>query len=264
MKRSSSSTTTSTTTTTTTSTTMMMCPSSQCSTTQGRKPDREHCSLTKSMTKQKSIARSAALREWERQTAHGRILAATTTMTTTTSTTTTTTTSTSTTSNTKNHNHAVGSGGGGGGGGAPLKAGPQYQPPLLDGRIYFSASGSYPMAVYSIIRYEPRKEEAIQRRQKLEAMGGGGSQFIISPARRDWRGISYRALLPRTDEKEYKAFNRFLHKNKGKVRMGATTTTTTTTAGGGSLVPQSSHMATMVSPSSVYTFSALAYSACLK
>ena len=198
---------------------------------------------TKSMTKQKSIARSAALREWERQTAHGRILAATTTMTTTTSTTTTTTTSTSTTSNTKNHNHAVGSGGGGGGGGgAPLKAGPQYQPPLLDGRIYFSASGSYPMAVYSIIRYEPRKEEAIQRRQKLEAMGGGGSQFIISPARRDWRGISYRALLPRTDEKEYKAFNRFLHKNKGKMRMGATTTTTT---GGGSLVPQSSHMATM-------------------
>ncbi|CAJ1956403.1 unnamed protein product [Cylindrotheca closterium] len=67
-------------------------------------------------------------------------------------------------------------------------------PPLLDGRIFFSAAGSYPCEVFSIIRYEPKKEEAARRRKKLEARGGGGSEFIV-PAR-DWRGISYRALLP--------------------------------------------------------------------
>jgi hypothetical protein len=79
------------------------------------------------MTKQKSIARQAALREWELKTAHG-----------------------------LNSNH----------------------PPLLDGRLFFSAAGSYPMSVFSMQRYEPRKEEAAQRRQKLEARGGGGSHFV--------------------------------------------------------------------------------------
>jgi hypothetical protein len=57
------------------------------------------------VTKQRSIARQAALREWELQTAHG--LANT--------------------------------------------------PPMLDGRLFFSANSSYPVSVFSIIRYEPSK-----------------------------------------------------------------------------------------------------------
>jgi hypothetical protein len=85
------------------------------------------------------------------------------------------------------------------------------QPPLLEGRLFFSASGSYPLSVCSILRYEPKKEEAALRRQKLEARGGGGTHFFM-PAR-DWRGISYRALLPRRAEKNRKAFNRFLKQN---------------------------------------------------
>lgn len=115
---------------------------------------------TSTMTKQKTIARVAALREWELRTAHGL------------------------NSNT---------------------------PPMLDGRLFFSAGRSYPINVFSIIRYEPKKEEAAIRRQKLEARGGGGSQFVIPT--RDWRGISYRALLPRTLEKDNRAFNRFLRKS---------------------------------------------------
>lgn len=71
----------------------------------------------------------------------------------------------------------------------------QMAPPMLDGRLFFSAAESYPLQVFSMLRYEPKKEEAIRRRQKLEARGGGGTQFFIMPVR-DWRGISYRALLP--------------------------------------------------------------------
>jgi hypothetical protein len=69
------------------------------------------------------------------------------------------------------------------------------QPPLLDGRLFFSAKESYPIQVFSVLRYEPKREEAARRRQKLEERGGGGTQFFILPSR-DWRGISYRALLP--------------------------------------------------------------------
>lgn len=83
------------------------------------------------------------------------------------------------------------------------------KPAMLDGRMFFSASGSYPLSVFSLIRYEPRKEEATLRRQKLEARGGGGATFVMPL--RDWRGISYRQLLPRT-QNENKAFNRFLTK----------------------------------------------------
>ena len=89
---------------------------------------------TKTLTKQKMIARQAALREWELQTSHG-----------------------------LNHN----------------KKNVLQHPPLLDGRLFFSASGSYPMSVFSLIRYEPKKEEMQQLRQKLEALGGGGSQFVM-------------------------------------------------------------------------------------
>jgi hypothetical protein len=81
------------------------------------------------------------------------------------------------------------------------------QAPLLDGRIFFSSGGGYPMAVFSLLRYEPRKEEAALRRQKLEARGGGGSQYVIP--QRDWRGVSYRALLPRAIVKDHN-FNRFV------------------------------------------------------
>jgi hypothetical protein len=112
---------------------------------------------TDTVTKQKSIARLAALREWELKTAHG-----------------------------LSSDH----------------------PPMLDGRVFFSAAGSYPVSVFSLRRYEPKKEEAALRRQKLEARGGGGTQFILPV--RDWRGISYRALLPRRMEKKEHFFNRFL------------------------------------------------------
>jgi hypothetical protein len=78
---------------------------------------------------------------------------------------------------------------------APAPSHIQVRPPLLDGRLFFSADESYPIGVFSLLRYEPKKEEAARRRQKLEARGGGGTQFFIMPVR-DWRGISYRALLP--------------------------------------------------------------------
>ena len=135
---------------------------------------------TKTLTKQRTIARQAALREWELQTAHG--LKHTTTAT--------------KKNNSKN-----------------MKQQQQQQqhPPMLDGRLFFSASGSYPLSVFSLIRYEPKKEEMQQRRQKLEARGGGGTQFVMPV--RDWRGISYRALLPRRKNDQV-AFNRFLRENQ--------------------------------------------------
>mmetsp|Transcript_33879 Transcript_33879/g.82145 ORF Transcript_33879/g.82145 Transcript_33879/m.82145 type:complete len:234 (+) Transcript_33879:922-1623(+) len=71
---------------------------------------------------------------------------------------------------------------------------------VTDGRMFFSAAGSYLCEVFSIIRSKPKKEEAARRRKKLEARGGGGSEFIV-PAR-DWRGISYRALLPVRHQKQ--------------------------------------------------------------
>lgn len=55
---------------------------------------------------------------------------------------------------------------------------------LLDGRVFFSAVRSYPMAVFSCIKYEPQKEEAARRRKKLEELGGGGTQFVLPE--RDW------------------------------------------------------------------------------
>lgn len=119
---------------------------------------------TVAVSKQKSVARAAALREWELRTAHGLV------------------------------------------GTAAAKADGSSLPPLLDGRLFFSASGGYPISVFSLQRYEPRKEEAALRRQKLEALGGGGSQYVMPF--RDWRGISYRALLPRSRDKDH--FNRFL------------------------------------------------------
>ena len=75
-----------------------------------------------------------------------------------------------------------------------------HNPAMLDGRMYMSVKESYPMMVFSLIRYEPKKEEALRRRQKLEERGGGGTQFFIMPSR-DWRGISFRALLPVTKHK---------------------------------------------------------------
>lgn len=38
------------------------------------------------------------------------------------------------------------------------------------------------------VRIFAEKEEAAIRRRKLEAVGGGGSQFVLP--NRDWRGIS--------------------------------------------------------------------------
>ncbi|KAL3822797.1 hypothetical protein ACHAXA_005962 [Cyclostephanos tholiformis] len=86
--------------------------------------------------------------------------------------------------------------GGGGRGGA-----------LLDGRVFFATRMSYPVAVFSTIKYEPKKEETLRRRKQLEELGGGGTQFVLPE--RDWRGISYRALLPQK-ERQNRAFNRLI------------------------------------------------------
>jgi len=84
---------------------------------------------------------------------------------------------------------------------------------LLDGRCFFSTKKSYPIAVFSTIKYEPKREETLRRRKMLEELGGGGTQFILPE--RDWRGISYRALLPQdTKQKDSAlAFNRLLGSN---------------------------------------------------
>jgi hypothetical protein len=116
--------------------------------------------VLESKTRQRSIARQADVREWERRVAHG------------------------------------------------LDVGVE---PLLDNRVFFSASGGYPMETFSIIRYEPKREEAARRQQKLEELGGGGSSFVIPE--RDWRGTSYRALLPRV-EKKNKSFNLLFEQHK--------------------------------------------------
>lgn len=95
--------------------------------------------------------------------------------------------------------------------------------PMLDGRLFFSADSSYPVSVFSVIRYEPRREHAAFMRKKLESLGGGGSQFVMPT--RDWRGISYRALLPprrskhkTMNQQQYheKAFNRFLSQHPAR------------------------------------------------
>ena len=128
---------------------------------------------TKTLTKQRSIARQAALREWESQTAHGIV---------------------------------------------DDNGGKMNRPPLADGRLFFSAAGAYPVSVFSMIRYEPRKEEQQLRRQKLEALGGGGSQFV--PPTRDWRGVSYRSLLPRKRQNIPSFFDRFRSEEIGDYSMG--------------------------------------------
>ncbi len=65
---------------------------------------------------------------------------------------------------------------------------------LLDGRTFFSSQQGYPFAVFSLVRYEPKKEEAARRRRKVEELGGGGMQFVIPV--RDWRGEKYFCILP--------------------------------------------------------------------
>lgn len=123
--------------------------------------------VLESKTRQRSIARQAAVREWEIRVANGLEFG----------------------------NH-----------------------PLLDGRVFFSARGGYPVGVFSVIRYEPKREEAARKRQKLEELGGGGSQFVIPE--RDWRGTSYRALLPRVERKN-RAFNRLMTQPEDNEEMGS-------------------------------------------
>lgn len=86
---------------------------------------------------------------------------------------------------------------------------------LLDGRIFFANLSSYPVGIFSIIKYDPKNEEEFRQRKKLVAAGRGGTQFAIPP--RDWRGISYRMLLPRFERKN-KAFNRKLEKRRRRCR----------------------------------------------
>lgn len=80
---------------------------------------------------------------------------------------------------------------------------------ILDGRMFLSSMSSYPVATFSIIKYDPKNEEELRQRQKIEALGGGGSKFLLP--RRDWRGVSYRDLLPRKERKN-KSFNRTMKK----------------------------------------------------
>lgn len=98
-----------------------------------------------------------------------------------------------------------------GGGGSHSNSTPRKA--LLDGRCFFATKKSYPVAVFSTIKYEPKKEETLRRRRMLEEMGGGGTHFVLPE--RDWRGISYRALLPQDNKQHDKAlaFNRLLGSN---------------------------------------------------
>jgi hypothetical protein len=120
------------------------------------------------LTKHQSIARMAISKEWELRVAHGLEQR-----------------------HHNNNNHAS----------QQQQQHRHHNPAMLDGRMYMSAKESYPMMVFSLLRYEPKKEEALRRRQKLEERGGGGTQFFIMPSR-DWRGISFRALLPVTTHKD--------------------------------------------------------------
>ena len=83
-------------------------------------------------------------------------------------------------------------------------------PPLLDGRVFFSARKSYPVAIFTTIKYEPKKEEKERKRRELEELGQGGTKMEMPE--RDWRGISYRALLPqkRRRRDEDRTFNRLV------------------------------------------------------
>ena len=83
-------------------------------------------------------------------------------------------------------------------------------PPLLDGRVFFSAKKSYPAAIFTTIKYEPKKEEKERKRRELEELGQGGTKMEMPE--RDWRGISYRALLPqkRRRRDEDRTFNRLV------------------------------------------------------
>lgn len=83
---------------------------------------------------------------------------------------------------------------------------------LLDGRIFFSGQSSYPLGVFSVIKYDPKNEEEIRRRQRLEAQGKGGAEFIMET--RDWRGVSYRQLLPRKNKQKNTAFSQILERRQ--------------------------------------------------
>ena len=61
-------------------------------------------------------------------------------------------------------------------------------------RDYISHFSFHPVVPYRTYDFRSisifiGKEEAAFRRRKLEAIGGGGSQFVLPS--RDWRGISY-------------------------------------------------------------------------
>ena len=135
---------------------------------------------TRTKTMQRSIARLAATREWEVSVAHGIGKSQP---------------STGQASGTTPDNN---------------------RPPMLDGRLFFSASSSYPIGVFSLLKYEPKKEEAARRRKKLEARGGGGTQFFIMP-QRDWRGISYRPLLKVSQRRHLKNKRRLEQDGEGMV-----------------------------------------------
>jgi len=115
---------------------------------------------TSRATRQKAVARSAMIREWEVRVAHG------------------INRKTPQTNKLKIHDNTS----------IDFEKGkPETKQPqgaLLDGRIFFSAQKGYPLGVFSVVKYEPKKEEAARRRKKIEAMGGGGTKFAIPP--RDW------------------------------------------------------------------------------
>jgi len=93
-----------------------------------------------------------------------------------------------------------------------LQFGKKRKQGLLDGRIFFSGQSSYPLGVFSVIKYDPKNEEEIRRRQRLEAQGKGGAEFIMET--RDWRGVSYRQLLPRKIKQKNTAFNQMLERRQ--------------------------------------------------
>ncbi|KAG5178671.1 hypothetical protein JKP88DRAFT_261391 [Tribonema minus] len=75
---------------------------------------------------------------------------------------------------------------------------------LLDGRLFFSGTKGYPLAVCSVIRYEPKEEELRRRWHKL--VDERGAEAFRVP-RRDWRGFSYGYLLSAARPEKFKEPN---------------------------------------------------------
>ena len=64
--------------------------------------------------------------------------------------------------------------------------------PLLSSRMFYSRARAYPVAVFSVIKYDAGEEKA--KMAKLKAEDQRGLEVFELP-QRDWRGNKYHDLL---------------------------------------------------------------------